>query len=123
MIVRRGSVEPFDFQGLEIRDYTAGLETSSSFGVITVPPGAIHAESWSRRSDKTYYVVAGSVEFTLEGEPYQLSQGDMCIIVKGDHFSYRNLGPNEARLHIVHTPSFDLDSEVFVERANLQETE
>jgi mannose-6-phosphate isomerase-like protein (cupin superfamily) len=115
MIIRHDSIDPFDFGGLEIRDYTAGQDTSSSFGVITVPAGASHAESWSRRSDKYYYVVAGSVEFTLEGKVYALSAGDLCIVAKGAHFSYRNSGPREARLHIVHTPSFDLGSEVFVE--------
>ena len=115
MIVRHDLVEPFDFQGLEIRDYTAALETSSSFGVIAVPPLASHAEAWSKRSDKIYYVVTGSIEFTLDGKLNTLSEGDLCIVAKGKHFSYRNPGPDEARLHIVHTPSFDLDSEVFVE--------
>ncbi|MGD2147097.1 MAG: cupin domain-containing protein [Anaerolineae bacterium] len=115
MIIRRDRVEPFDFQGLEIRDYTAGREISSSFGVITVPPGESHAEAWSKRSDKYYFVVTGSVEFALDGDEVTLSEGDLCIVARGQHFKYRNPGPNAARLCIVHTPSFDPGSEVFVE--------
>jgi len=115
VIIRRDAIEPFDFHGLEIRDYTAGLETSSSFGVITVPPLASHSEAWSRRSEKIYYVVTGSIEFTLDGKRDMLPAGDLCVVARGKHFSYRNPGPNTARVCIVHAPSFDLDSEVFVE--------
>jgi mannose-6-phosphate isomerase-like protein (cupin superfamily) len=115
MIIRGNTVEPFDFEGLEIRDYTARQDTSSSFGVIRVPPGATHAEAWSRRSDKYYYVLGGSIEFTLDGKVCELLPGDLCVVPQGQRFSYRNLGPDEAELHIVHTPSFDLDSEHFVE--------
>jgi len=115
VIIRRDAIEPFDFHGLTIRDYTAGLETASSFGVMTVPPSASHSEAWSRRSDKTYYVLAGSIEFTLDGTHMVLYEGDLCIVARGKHFSYRNPGPNAARLCIVHVPSFDLDAEVFVD--------
>jgi mannose-6-phosphate isomerase-like protein (cupin superfamily) len=114
MIVKRDSVDPIDFAGLRILDYTSEMDTGSSFAVITVPPRTSHAEAWSRRSDKYYYVAAGEVEFTLDGKLQVLSTGDFCVVLRGQHFSYRNLGPHEAQLHLVHTPGFDLDSEVFV---------
>jgi mannose-6-phosphate isomerase-like protein (cupin superfamily) len=114
MVVKRDSVDPIDFSGLSILDYTAGLDTGSSFAVITVPSCTSHAEAWSKRSDKYYYVAAGDVEFTLDGKIQVLSTGDFCVVLRGKHFSYRNPGPHEAKLHLVHTPSFDPDSEVFV---------
>lgn len=113
MIVTPDAVPPIDFGGLGIRDYTAGLETTSSFAVITVPPGIAHAESWSRRSDKYYYVVAGSVEFADSGQTHVLRAGDFCLISQGELFSYRNTSDTAATLCLFHTPSFDLDSEVF----------
>ena len=115
MIVTRDSVTPIDFTGLGILDYTAGLDTGSSFAVITVPPRASHAEAWSRRSDKYYYVTAGEVEFTLDGKRHTLATGDFCIVRQGQCFSYRNSGQKETELILVHTPSFDPDSEVFVD--------
>jgi mannose-6-phosphate isomerase-like protein (cupin superfamily) len=113
MIVKETSVRPSDFEGLAIRDYTAGRETSSSFAVIDVEPGVAHQVSWSRRSDKYYYVVAGTVEFVDSGQSHMLSQGDFGLVAQGERFSYRNVGDKPARLCLFHTPSFDLDSEVF----------
>jgi len=60
VIIRMGEVVPFDFGGLGIRDYTAGQQLSSSFALISVPPGAAHPEAVSLRSDKYYFVVSGS---------------------------------------------------------------
>ncbi len=118
MIVKRSTVDPIDFDGLQIMDYTSKMDVGSSFAVITVPPGAAHAESWSKRSDKYYYVVAGKVEFTLDGEQYVLSTGDFCVVLRGQHFSYLNRESKEARVCLVHTPSFDLKSEMFIDSSD-----
>ena len=117
MIVKHDTVDPIDFNGLRILDYTSKLETVSSFAVITVPPGVSHAEAWSKRSDKYYYIADGAIEFTLAGEAHTLSPGDFCVVPQGQRFSYRNTGTFEAQLYLIHTPRFDLDSEVFVEEA------
>jgi hypothetical protein len=37
MILRKEQINPIFFDGLDIRDYTAGLNELSSFAVITVP--------------------------------------------------------------------------------------
>ena len=113
MIVKGSGVLPSDFEGLSIRDYTAGRSTSSSFAVIDVEPGVAHQVAWSRRSDKYYYVVSGTVEFADSGQTHELSAGDFCLVVQGERFSYRNLSDWPARLCLFHTPSFDLGSEVF----------
>lgn len=113
MIIREDGAPPFDFGGLEIRDYTAGQDTSSSFAVISVPSGTVHQASWSRRSDKYYYVIEGHVEFEVSGETHALDGGDFCLVRQGERFSYRNVSDSPARICLVHTPSFDLDSEVF----------
>jgi mannose-6-phosphate isomerase-like protein (cupin superfamily) len=109
MIVKRDAAEAIDFEGLRILDYTAELDLRSSFAVIIVPPGANHAEAWSKRSDKYYYVVDGEIEFTLAGEAHVLSAGDFCVVAQGQRFSYRNTGTAEAKIHLIQTPSFDLD--------------
>ena len=90
MIVKQSSVDPIDFDGLQILDYTAKLDSRSSFAVITIPSGTAHTESWSKRSDKYYYVVTGRVEFRLDGQQQVLSAGDFCVVPQGQHFSYLN---------------------------------
>jgi mannose-6-phosphate isomerase-like protein (cupin superfamily) len=113
MIVRRRSLQPIDFGGLSIFDYTANAKLGSSLAVIEIPPGAAHVETWSRRSDKYYLVVGGQLEFSLQGEQFPLGPGDFCFVEQGKRFSYANRGASPAQLVLVHTPSFEFESEVF----------
>ena len=113
MKIERESLKPIDFEGLEIRDYTAGTEVSSSVAVITVPAGVRHRLAWSKRSDKYYYMLEGSLSFVLGIKTLELTVGDCCIIRKGNRFSYRNPTGDPAKVLLEHTPSFDLAEEVF----------
>ena len=114
MIVRQGSVESIPFGGLQIHDYTEGRATSSSLAVVHVPPGADHPESYSRRSDKYYYILAGRLRFALDGQEHDLTPGDFCLVGQGQRFWYENRGQEPAVLLLVHTPCFDVESEVFM---------
>ena len=113
MIGRRRALQPIDFGGLSIFDYTGDAKLGSSLAVIEVPPGASHVEAWSRRSDKYYLVIAGQLEFSLQGEEFSLGQADFCFVQQGKRFAYANRGTSPAQLVLVHTPSFELESEVF----------
>jgi len=115
MKIARETTVPMDFEGLEIVDYTAGKETSSSFAEISVPAGATHRRAYSKRSDKYYYVVSGHLEFEVDDQSYGLDPGDVSVILKGQRFSYRNMSGYSAKLVLVHTPAFNLESEVFEE--------
>ena len=113
MIIKHEAINPIEFDKLKIIDYTAGQDNSSSFAEINVPVGVSHKLSWSSRSDKYYYVVRGNVIFTVNEKSDTLSAGDVCIIPKGDRFSYTNTGSSNAILILVHTPNFKLECEGF----------
>ena len=113
MIKKHEEVEPIEFDGLRILDYTAGHGFSSSIAEVVVPVGSRHKLSWSNRSDKYYYVVQGKVSFIVNDETSILSSGDVCIVPKGDRFRYKNDGSIEAVLILVHTPDFKLECEEF----------
>lgn len=115
IFIKREKIEPIEFYGLSVIDYTSDQNNSSSLAEVTVPSGVSHKVSWSNRSDKYYYVVRGNVLFTVEGESCDLSTGDVCVIRKGERFSYTNTGPNDAILVLVHTPNFLLEYEMFEE--------
>jgi mannose-6-phosphate isomerase-like protein (cupin superfamily) len=111
--IQHEAVQPLEFDGLKIIDYTAGRDTRSSLAEITVPAGVRHRSSWSNRSDKYYYVVEGNIEFTLNGESKSLSSGDICVVHQAVRFSYVNSGSNDVKLILIHTPSFKSECEVF----------
>ena len=105
---------PVDFDGLRIFDYTAGQRFGSSVAAIEVEPGARHAEAWSRRSDKYYVITSGEIRFVLDGTMHLMAAGDFCFVKCGQRFSYSNQSTELATLVLIHTPSFDLQEEVFV---------
>ncbi len=115
MFVRKSEAATIEFGDLRIFDFTSDKALSSSFAMIEVPSGSEHAMAQSKRSDKYYLVVDGSIEFRLEDEAVDLDRGDFCFVKQGEKFSYRNAGSADALLVLVHTPSFDLASEVFIE--------
>ena len=47
-----GDVTPFDFGGLQIRDYTSGFLDGASVAQVVVPQGATHPKAKSTKSDK-----------------------------------------------------------------------
>jgi mannose-6-phosphate isomerase-like protein (cupin superfamily) len=113
MIIRQKEMEQFDFDGLKIADYTAKCDAGSSFAVISVPPHISHKLSWSRRSDKYYYVIVGEIDFIVDDKEFALSDGDLCVIRKGEKFRYKNNSNETVKMILVHTPNFRLDQEVF----------
>ncbi len=116
MLLSRSEMSPVDFDGLRIFDYTAGQSLDASVATVEVAPGGRHAEAWSRRSDKYYVVGSGQLRFVLEGRAHTMTAGDFCLVKKGRRFSYSNDSPEPATLVLVHTPSFDLREEVFVDQ-------
>lgn len=121
MIVRKSTVDPIEFGGLRILDYTADARLSSSLATIEVPPGAGHPQAWSRLSDKFYLVTQGKIEFAVGDETAILSKGDFCFVRQGRSFSYENKSAAPAALVLTHTPAFDLASEVFGPAPNVRQ--
>ncbi|MCC5670063.1 cupin domain-containing protein [Nostoc sp. CHAB 5784] len=115
MLFKQESIEPINFEGLLIHDFTAGHSTSASFAVIEVPSGVEHCEAWSKRSDKYYYIVSGCLWFMIDGVEHFLSTGCLCLVSQGQRFAYSNRSSESVHLILVHVPSFDLESEVFID--------
>ncbi|MCU0822117.1 MAG: cupin domain-containing protein [Spirochaetes bacterium] len=113
MIIRREEIKAIDFKGLRIFDYTSRSNEKSSFAVIDVQPEVSHPLSWSKRSDKYYYILSGEIDFTINNNYYCLKQGDFCVIKIKDKFRYKNNTNEVVSLILIHTPGFELNEEVF----------
>ena len=113
MNLRGDSIPPTGMNGIQIRDYTAALALSSSLAHIRVPPGARHTLSWSTRSDKYYYILSGALHFEVDGTGSTLGTGDVCIVKKGQPFTYENRSDGPVEMILFHTPSFEMEAEVF----------
>ena len=114
--VKDAKVTSFDFQGLQIRDFTGTLLDGASLAQIIVPRGAAHPKAKSNRSDKLYVGIDGVVRFLVEGKPVVLEPMDLLVIHQGEWFEYHDASDSGATLLLIHVPSFDMDSEVFLEK-------
>ena len=113
MRIQKDSIQPLNFNNLIIFDYTAGLNTSSSFAVVVVPPECGHPKARSKTSDKYYYVKSGIINFMIKDKEFILCSGDFLLIEKNKWFSYHNRSSSSAELILIHTPSFSLKEEEF----------
>ena len=113
--LKHSDSKPFDFDGLQIRDYTSGLGQSASVAVIEVPPGIRHRNARSHRSDKYYVSLDGEVSFSVCGKAVLMKPTDVLIVPRLEWFSYVNETNRPSRLLLVHVPAFDLDGEEFAE--------
>lgn len=114
MFLKRQETESLDFNGFEIMDYTAAIDYSSSLAVVAVPPNGYHPPAYSKRSDKIYFIIHGTLWFTVGDDEAILEEGDVSLVQRAEVFSYRNHAEDTARLVLIHTPSFDFSSEVFI---------
>ena len=107
--IRRDSLAPLGFHGLEIHDYGDAGSSLASFARITVPPGGCHPRARSRVSDKYYICLLGSVTFMVEKEEVVLEEGDLLVIHRGEWFSYRveHNGDRPTNLLLIHIQAFN----------------
>ena len=111
--VKSKEVTPFDFEGLEIRDLIPDFLPSASVAHIEVAPGVAHATAKSTKSDKLYICIHGKLTFDINGERIELSPLDLLVIQRNEWFNYHNESDDTVVLFLIHSPPFDLDSEVF----------
>ncbi len=106
-------VNPFDFDGLKIRELTPGGLSEASIAEIEVAPNCSHRRARSSKSDKIYFCLEGAVSFWLEGRDVALGNRDLLLIRKNEWFDYRNDNQGTARLLLVHIPPFEIEAEEF----------
>ncbi|MBN1995519.1 MAG: DUF952 domain-containing protein [Anaerolineae bacterium] len=111
MILKTDATPPHEWEGLTIRDFTAGQNTSSSVARIQVPPGARHVRAWSTRSDKFYYLISGQLHFLLDDDIHLLVEGDVGLVQQGHKFAYVNKTNIPVELLLLHTPAFEREAE------------
>ena len=118
MFMMGQTVQTLEFCGLQIKDYTNSIECSSSLAIVTVPPQGGHPAAWSERSEKLYLIARGTVSFTIGDNAATLKEGDMCLVRRGEVFSYRNNAQDDAQLVLLHTPPFDGRFEKLIDSAD-----
>lgn len=72
--------------------------------LVTADLDGPHSRRVNYRSEKTYYVLDGELEVTVEGETEELSEGDSAVIPPE---AYHSLVGHNAEIIMVSSPPYD----------------
>ena len=89
MFLKGQTIEPLEFRGLQVQDYTSSIECGASLAIVTVPPQGGHPAAYSERSEKLYFVARGAISFAIGDDIATLNAGDACLVRRGEVFSYQ----------------------------------
>jgi mannose-6-phosphate isomerase-like protein (cupin superfamily) len=83
-----------------------GQQTGGQIGLVeaTVPPGGGPAPHIHERTDETFYVVNGELEFLDGDKTFTASAGDVVFLPRGNVHRFHNPGVQPARLVFIYTP-------------------
>ena len=78
--------------------------TCSKRNVHVVAPGGEKIDLITHQGEAVGYLVSGTIELTIDDTTYLMTAGDSFFFKAYLTNSYRNVGPDEARIIWVNTP-------------------
>ena len=83
-----------------------GPQTGGQIGLVegTVPPGGGPAPHVHERTDETFYLVQGELEFRSGDKTFTASGGDVVFLPRGIVHGFHNAGIQPAKLVFIYTP-------------------
>jgi mannose-6-phosphate isomerase-like protein (cupin superfamily) len=84
----------------------SGEQTGGQIGLVEamVPPGGGPAPHLHERTDETFYVVNGELEFLSGDKVFTASAGDVVFLPRGNVHRFHNPGIRPATLVFIYTP-------------------
>jgi quercetin dioxygenase-like cupin family protein len=104
VITRPGEGRVLRAFGDEVTVMLSGEQTGGVFSMVRIvtPPGGGPPPHWHEREEEWFHVLAGRVEFFLEGEWFEVPPGTTAFMPRESRHSYRNIGDCPLVM-IVHT--------------------
>jgi quercetin dioxygenase-like cupin family protein len=106
-IISPGSGELLSVLGHKLRVLLSGKDTGEAFALIdqTSPAGACVPPHFHQNEEETFYVIAGRVEFSLNGDAVIAEPGGTVYAARRMVHSFRVLGDETARMLVLVTPA------------------
>ena len=106
VIVRAGEREALNVLGMPLRMLCESCETGGAWSLFEedVPLGMgppPHRHDW----DEAYYILAGEIEFTIDGELVTSSTGDFNYLPRNTVHGFKGASPSPARVLIFAAPA------------------
>ena len=101
---RYADAPPFEFGDFVVRELSPDAFSIGSVAEIIVPIGADRTPRRNEKTHRLYVVLAGDIEFRVEGETLRLSRGDSLHVGTGEEYGFHNGGYEEGRLLLIRMP-------------------
>ena len=103
-VKRYESATPFSFAEFTLRELSPAAFDIGTVAEVRVPIGADRPVRVSEKQHRMYVVVAGDIEFRVNGETLRLSAGDVLHVAAGEEYGFHNGGYEEGRLLLIRVP-------------------
>ena len=86
--------------------------------IMSIPPGADIGEEVHADTDQTLYLVEGSGQAILEGEPADFRVGDLVLVTAGTRHNFRTLGDTAMKIITAYSPAHHPDGTIHETKAD-----
>ena len=109
-IVRAGERPALNILGMPLRMVCEASETGGSWSLFEedVPLGMgppPHRHDW----DEAYYLLAGEIDFEVDGQPLNLKAGDFANLPRGTVHTFKGVSETPSRVLIFAAPAHGSD--------------
>ncbi len=91
----------------------AGGTQRHSLAIITIPPGKASKQHYHNIAEETYYILRGSARLVIDGQTFQLTPGQACLIQPPEQHQIFNAGDDELEFIAVCVPAWTPDDSIF----------
>lgn len=101
---RYRDIPAFEFGDIQLRELTPDAFDLASFAEVVLPIGIERSERVSEKDHRMYICFRGEIEFTVAGETFRITPGDVVHISSGESYRFHNGGYEEGRLLLIRVP-------------------
>jgi mannose-6-phosphate isomerase-like protein (cupin superfamily) len=94
---------------------TSGSTEKHSLAYIILPPGGRSSHHYHLVSEESYYIMSGKGQMIVDGEIFNLSSGQACLIKPPSHHEIANNGDDDLVFLALCTPAWTPTDSFLVE--------
>ena len=84
----------------------SGQAATHSLAVIVIPPGCSSQQHYHQVGEETYYILSGVAKMIIDGQEFELTPGQACLIQPPEHHQIINFGQGNLEFIAVCAPAW-----------------
>ena len=89
--------------------------------IMSIPPGGEIGEEVHTDTDQILYLVEGTGQVILEGEPADFSAGDLVLVAAGTRHNFKTVGETAMKIITAYAPPHHPDGTIHTTKADAED--